>query len=143
MPRLELLCSNQRLGQITQTQGLIIHDIMQKQNSVIVLLYIFKQFAKEDTSLQVGKSLRMLQMRSLEISQTLNLTWYLQILGYYVNFMCCCILTVCSQPIRVFPVSLVYNNQDHQLSIVWKRFGDRIWTEWKHNGVVMGNHPCF
>ena len=73
MPRLELLCSNQRLGQITQTQGLIIHDIMQKQNSV-VLLYIFKQFAKEDTSLQVGKSLRMLQMRSLEISQTLNLT---------------------------------------------------------------------
>ena len=74
MPRLELLCSNQRLGQITQAQGLIIHDIMQKQNSVIVLLYIFKQFAKEDTSLQVGKSLRMLQMRSLEISQTLNLT---------------------------------------------------------------------
>ena len=49
-------------------------DIMQKQNSVIVLLYIFKQFAKEDTSLQVGKSLRTLQMRSLEISQTLNLT---------------------------------------------------------------------
>ena len=67
MPRLELLCSNQRLGQITQTQGLIIHDIMQKQNSVIVLLYIFKQSAKEDTSLQVGKSLRTLQMRSLEM----------------------------------------------------------------------------
>ena len=74
MLSLELLCPNQRLGQITQTQGLIIHDIMQKQNSVIVLLYIFKQFAKEDTSLQVGKSLRTLQMRSLEISQTLNLT---------------------------------------------------------------------
>ena len=77
MLRLELLCPNQRLGQLTQTQGLIIHDIMQKQNSVIVLLYIFKQSAKEDTSLQVGKSLRTLQMRSLEMRQTLNLT-YLQ-----------------------------------------------------------------
>ena len=74
MLSLELLCPNQRLGQITQTQGLIIHDIMQKQNSVIFLLYIFKQSAKEDTSLQVGKSLRTLQMRSLEMRQTLNLT---------------------------------------------------------------------
>ena len=30
------------------TSVLIIHDIMRKPNSIIVLLYVFKQFANED-----------------------------------------------------------------------------------------------
>lgn len=32
-------------------EDLIIHNIMRKPNSIIVLLYIFKQFAKEETYL--------------------------------------------------------------------------------------------
>ena len=38
-----------------QTQGLIIHNIMQRISSIIILLHIFKQFATEDTSLSLQK----------------------------------------------------------------------------------------
>ena len=37
-----------RLRRVTQTRGLKMHDIMRKPNLIIVLVYIFKQSAKED-----------------------------------------------------------------------------------------------
>ena len=38
----------QNRGLCYQTSVLIIHDIMRKPNSIIVLLYVFKQFANEN-----------------------------------------------------------------------------------------------
>ena len=37
-----VICQSRKLSQITQTLGLIIHDIMRKPNSLIILLYIFQ-----------------------------------------------------------------------------------------------------
>ena len=58
----ELKCDKQLLDNykvkqcdIMQTQGLIIHNIMQRISSIIVLLHIFKQSATEDTSLSLQK----------------------------------------------------------------------------------------
>ena len=59
----ELKCDKQLLDNykvkhacdIMQTQGLIIHNIMQRVSSIIVLLHIFKQSATEDTSLSLQK----------------------------------------------------------------------------------------
>ena len=41
LARVCVICLSLRLRQITQTSVLIIHDIMRKPNSMIVLLYIF------------------------------------------------------------------------------------------------------
>ena len=38
-----------------QTQGLIIHNIMQRPSSIIFLSHIFQQSATEDTSLSLQK----------------------------------------------------------------------------------------
>ena len=47
---------------ITLIRGLIIHDNMRKPDSIIVLQYIFKQSAEENTT----------QVRGLETRKTLN-----------------------------------------------------------------------
>ena len=57
-----------------QTQGLIIHNIMQRPSSIIVLSHIFKQSATENTSLSLQKFENNVQIRGLETRQTLNLT---------------------------------------------------------------------
>ena len=57
-----------------QTQGLIIHNIMQRISSIIVLLHIFKQSATEDTSLSLQKFENNAWIRGLETKQILNLT---------------------------------------------------------------------
>ena len=83
---------SRRPRHMKQTQGFRIHDIMRKPNSVTFLS-------------EFGKSFRTLHWRG---------AWQLVRLwtphdnpipdadiGYYVNFTRFCILTVCSQPIRV------------------------------------------
>ena len=62
-----VVCRSRRLRQITQTRSLIIHDIMLSRIDIMISWYqklfnyaFFKQSAKDDTSLWVGKSLRIL-----------------------------------------------------------------------------------
>ena len=57
-----VICRSQRLRLITLIRGLIIHDNMRKPDSIIVLQYIFKQSAEENTT----------QVRGLETRKTLN-----------------------------------------------------------------------
>ena len=98
-------CRSRRPRHMKQTQGFRIHDIMRKPNLMTVLLNIFKTLCKRRHSLWVWKSFRTLHWRG---------AWQLVRLwtphdnpipdadiGYYVNFTRFCILTVCSQPIRV------------------------------------------
>ena len=124
-----VICRSRRLRQITQTSVLIIHDIMRKPNSIIVLLYIFKQFANEDKLSHICKSLTALHGRGtwkLGGFELDMITQYLlQILGYHVEFTCYCILTECSRPIRCFKVILMYNKCIYPHS----RFGAKEPTE--------------
>ena len=83
-----------------QTQGLIIHNIMQRISSIIVLLHIFKQSATEDTSLSLQKFENNAWIRAWKLKADLELDmrthYLLQILGFHVSFTCYCMLTVCS-----------------------------------------------
>lgn len=72
----------------------MIHDVMQKSNSIIVYYIFFEQSAKEDTSLNEHYRDEELEVRDFELDMITQ--HLLQILGYYVNFTCYCILNVCS-----------------------------------------------
>ena len=49
-----------------QTQGLIIHNIMQRPSSIIFLSHIFQQSATEDTSLSLQKFENIMHGSGLE-----------------------------------------------------------------------------
>ena len=98
-----------------QTQGLIIHNIMQRISSIIVLLHIFKQSATEDTSLSLQKFENNAWIRAWKLG--IFWTWHENPLSAAdIGFSCqlhmllYCMLTVCSWPIRFFIVSVMYNN---------------------------------
>ena len=70
----------------------MIHDVMQKSNSVIVYYIFFEQSAKEDTSLNEHYRDEELEVRDFELDMITQ--YLLQILGYYVNLTCYYILAV-------------------------------------------------
>ena len=70
----------------------MIHDVMQKSNSIIVYYIFFEQSAKEDTSLNEHCRDKGLEVRDFELDMITQ--YLLQILGYYVNFTCYYILAV-------------------------------------------------
>ena len=105
-----MICRSQRLRQITQTWSLIIRDIMRRTNSIIILIYIFfTNLQKKTLTSKMYKSLRTLHRRG---AWKLGRLWsrHDNLLVNHVNFTCYCILTLCSRSIRVFIVSLKYNN---------------------------------
>ena len=70
----------------------MIHDVMQKSNSIIVYYIFFEQSAKEDTSLNEHYRDEELEVRDFELDMITQ--YLLQILGYYVNLTCYYILAV-------------------------------------------------
>ena len=70
----------------------MIHDVMQKSNSIIVYYIFFEQSAKEDTSLNEHYRDEELEVRDFELDMITQ--YLLQILGYYVNFTCYYVLAV-------------------------------------------------
>ena len=74
-----------RLRLITQLQGFLILYIMQKPNSVVILLYIFlkKNLQKKALLSKFAKVKSKTQTWCLETKQTLNLTWWLNICSRY------------------------------------------------------------
>ena len=70
----------------------MIHDVMQKSNSIIVYYIFFEQYAKEDTSLSEHCRDEGLEVRDFELDMITQ--YLLQILGYYVNLTCYYILAV-------------------------------------------------
>ena len=70
----------------------MIHDVMQKSNSIIVYYIFFEQSAKEDTSLNEHYRDEELEVRHFELDMITQ--YLLQILGYYVNLTCYYILAV-------------------------------------------------
>ena len=70
----------------------MIHDVMQKSNSIIVYYIFFEQSAKEDTSLNEHYRDEELEVRDFELDMVTQ--YLLQILGYYVNLTCYYILAV-------------------------------------------------
>ena len=70
----------------------MIHDVMQKSNSIIVYYIFFEQSAKEDTSLNEHYRDEELEVRNFELDMITQ--YLLQILGYYVNLTCYYILAV-------------------------------------------------
>ena len=104
---------SQRLRLITQLQGFLILYIMQKPNSVVILLYIFlKKICKRrhfSLSLQKLRTKHRHGATKADFELDMVTQYLLQILGYHVSFTCYnWILTACSQPLRVFIVSLMY-----------------------------------
>ena len=49
----------------------------------------------------------------------------LQISSYHINLECYCILTVCSQPITIFIVILIYNDDSYWMRLI-------IYWYWSH-----------
>ena len=70
----------------------MIHDGMQKSNSIIVYYIFFEQSAKEDTSLNEHYRDEELEVRDFELDMITQ--YLLQILGYYFNLTCYYILAV-------------------------------------------------
>ena len=70
----------------------MIHDVMQKSNSIIVYYIFFEQSAKEDISLNEHYRDEELDVRDFELDMITQ--YLLQILGYYVNLTCYYILAV-------------------------------------------------
>ena len=107
---------------LSQTWGyhrhevLIIHDIMRKPNSIIVLLYIFHIIHPQKQKRSV-RPVRFWGEHSKGLSNQADVEHKCNICSryciYHVKFTSYCKLIECSRPIRFFIVSLMYNNNNN------------------------------
>ena len=108
-------------GRQHRHEVLIIHDIMRKLNSVVVLLYIFHIIhpQKQKRSVQPfcfwGEHSKGLSNQADVELYMINVISAADIAIYHVKFTNYCELIECSRPIRFFIVSLMYINNSYWL----------------------------
>ena len=89
---------------------LIIHDIMQKPNSIIVLLYIFHIIHPQKQKRSVRPFYFWEHSKGLSNQEDVERNICSRYCIYHVKFTNYCELIECSRPIRFFIVSLMYSN---------------------------------
>ena len=105
-----VICRSRKAAEADKNaRGLIIHDVMQKPDSIIVLWCFFFRIS-EKTPLWVFKVRVQYTEEALGNFELVTITECLQILGHHVTFTRYCILTVCSWPIKICIISLTYDN---------------------------------